>query len=139
MNRLDHCMTDFPQREFQISADVARLKEVRDFAERAAAEFGLAVDARYDVKLAMSEAVTNAIMHGSSSAADEIRVTATCESDALVFEVVDRGRFRPRVSRRGELPESGRGLEFMRQLMDEVDLQPGMDGTLLRFAKFRSA
>jgi anti-sigma regulatory factor (Ser/Thr protein kinase) len=132
-------MTDFPPREFQISADVARLKEARDFAEAAAAEFGLTGDARYEVKLAMSEAVTNAIMHGSSSAADEIRVTATCESDALVFEVADSGRFRPRVRRRGELPESGRGLEFMRRLMDEVDLRPGMDGTLLRFAKFRSA
>jgi anti-sigma regulatory factor (Ser/Thr protein kinase) len=132
-------MADFPPREFQISADVAQLKEARDFAEAAAAEFGLTGDARYEVKLAMSEAVTNAIMHGSSSAADEIRVTATCESDALVFEVADSGRFRPRVRRRGELPESGRGLEFMRQLMDEVDLRPGMHGTLLRFVKFRSA
>ena len=27
--------------------------------------------------------------------------------------------------RRGELSESGRGLEFMRVLMDEVDLRPG--------------
>ncbi len=52
-----------------------------------------------------------------------------------MIEVVDTGRFRPRVRRRGELPESGRGLEFMRQLMDEVDLRPGLDGTLLRFVK----
>ncbi|HEX2414312.1 MAG TPA: ATP-binding protein [Thermoleophilaceae bacterium] len=135
MKRLDQCMVDFPPRHHSISADVARLKEARDFAERAAAEFGLTEDARYQVKLAMSEAVTNAILHGSSAPTDEIRMTASGEAGALVFEVVDSGRFRPRVRRRGELPESGRGLEFMRLLMDEVDLRPGMDGTLLRFVK----
>jgi anti-sigma regulatory factor (Ser/Thr protein kinase) len=41
--------------------------------------------------------------------------------------------------RRGELSESGRGLEFMRVLMDEVDLRPGDNGTLMRFAKRRAA
>ena len=50
----------------------------------------------------------------------------------------DTGRFRPRVTRRGELSESGRGLEFMRVLMDEVDLRPGDGGTLMRFAKRRA-
>jgi anti-sigma regulatory factor (Ser/Thr protein kinase) len=52
-----------------------------------------------------------------------------------VFEVSDTGRFRPRVTRRGELTESGRGLEFMRRVMDEVDLRPTGYGTLLRFVK----
>jgi hypothetical protein len=33
------------------------------------------------------------------------------------------------------MPESGRGLEFMRLLMDEVDLRPGAHGTLLRISK----
>jgi anti-sigma regulatory factor (Ser/Thr protein kinase) len=49
--------------------------------------------------------------------------------------VVDTGRFVPRVTRRGEMPESGRGLEFMRLMMDEVDLRPGTDGTCLRLIK----
>jgi anti-sigma regulatory factor (Ser/Thr protein kinase) len=39
--------------------------------------------------------------------------------------------------RRGDLPESGRGLEFMRVLMDEVDLRPSKGGTLMRFIKRR--
>jgi anti-sigma regulatory factor (Ser/Thr protein kinase) len=127
-------MAGFTPREHSISADVARLKEARDFAERCAADFGLGEDARYHVKLAISEAVTNAIQHGSSSPNDRIRITVAEESGALVFEVKDTGRFRPRV-RRGILPESGRGLEFMRLLMDEVDLRPGAGGTLLRFTK----
>ena len=87
----------------------------------------------------MSEAVTNAIQHGSPSPSDPIKIGIAQEGGALVFEVRDTGRFRPRVRRRGgELSESGRGLEFMRVLMDEVDLRPGDGGTLMRFAKRRS-
>jgi anti-sigma regulatory factor (Ser/Thr protein kinase) len=127
-------MTVFTSREHSISADVARLKEARDFAERCAVEFGLGEEDRYQIRLAMSEAVTNAIQHGSSSPSDPIRIVVAEESGALVFEVIDTGHFRPLV-RRGALPESGRGLEFMRLLMDEVDLQPSLSGTLLRFTK----
>jgi anti-sigma regulatory factor (Ser/Thr protein kinase) len=79
--------------------------------------------------------VTNAIQHGSSSPTDPIKIAVTAEGNALVFEVMDTGRFRPRVMRSGELSESGRGLEFMRVLMDEVDLRPGAAGTLMRFVK----
>jgi anti-sigma regulatory factor (Ser/Thr protein kinase) len=128
-------MAPFEPRIHSMSADVGGLKEARDFAEHAAADFGLEEEACYHVKLAMSEAVTNAIQHGSASAEDEIRILALEEAGALVFEVVDTGRFRPRVVRRGGLPESGRGLEFMRRLMDEVDLRPTSQGTRLRFAK----
>jgi serine/threonine-protein kinase RsbW len=128
-------MVTFEPRMYLISADVGRLKEARDFADNAAADFGFDDEVRYQVKLAMSEAVTNAIQHGSSSSRDEIRILALEESGALVFEVVDTGRFRPRVTRRGALPESGRGLEFMRHVMDEVDLRPTAEGTLLRLVK----
>jgi anti-sigma regulatory factor (Ser/Thr protein kinase) len=129
-------MAGFTPREHLISADVARLKEARDFAERCAVDFGLGAEDQYQVKLAISEAVTNAIQHGSSSASDLIEIRAAEEAGALVFEVADTGRFRPRV-RRGVMPESGRGLEFMRLVMDEVDLRPGINGTLLRISKRR--
>jgi anti-sigma regulatory factor (Ser/Thr protein kinase) len=128
-------MVTFEPREHSIRANVGLLKEARDFADLAAADFGFDEEVRYQVKLAMSEAVTNAIQHGSASPRDEIRILAVEESGALVFEVVDTGRFRPRVTRRGDLPESGRGLDFMRRLMDEVDLRPTNYGTLLRFVK----
>jgi anti-sigma regulatory factor (Ser/Thr protein kinase) len=132
-------MVEFEPREHSMRADLGLLKAARDFAERAAADFGLDNRACYDVKLAMSEAVTNAIQHGSSSSTDPIKIVAVVEGPTLVFEVLDTGRFRPRVKRRGELSESGRGLEFMRVLMDEVDLHAGENGTLMRFAKRRAA
>jgi anti-sigma regulatory factor (Ser/Thr protein kinase) len=132
-------MVDFKPRKHAMDADLQRLKEARDFAERAASDFGFDGSACYDVKLAMSEAVTNAIQHGSSSPSDKIKIIVAAEGGALVFEVLDTGRFVPRVMRRGELSESGRGLEFMRVLMDEVDLRPGKGGTLMRFVKRLSA
>ena len=128
-------MADFNPRKHSIRADLGLIKEARDFAERAAADFGFDGSACYDVKLAMSEAVRNAIQHGSSSPSDPIRILVLAEGPDLVFEVLDTGRFVPRVMRRGELSESGRGLEFMRVLMDEVDLRPGKSGTLMRFIK----
>jgi anti-sigma regulatory factor (Ser/Thr protein kinase) len=125
----------FGRREHSIRADLARLKEARDFAERAAVDFGLPSDVCYQIKLALSEAVTNAIQHGSSSPDDPVQIVVIEEPGALVFEVVDTGRFVPRVTRRGNMPESGRGLEFMRLLMDQVDLDPGEAGTRLRLVK----
>jgi anti-sigma regulatory factor (Ser/Thr protein kinase) len=128
-------MSRFNPREHSMRADLTRLREARTFADDAAADFGFDPDARYEVKLAVSEAVTNAIQHGSRSPEDTVRILATGESGALVFEVLDTGSFVPRVVRRGEMPEGGRGLDFMRQLMDEVDLRPTRRGTLLRLAK----
>jgi anti-sigma regulatory factor (Ser/Thr protein kinase) len=122
-------------REHSIRAELGRVKEARDFAERAAEELGLTEDACYEVKLALSEAVTNAIQHGSSSPEAEIHIRVSGEPGVLIFEVIDTGRFVPRVTRRGEMPESGRGLEFMRLMMDEVELQPGSAGTRLRLVK----
>ena len=125
----------FDKRDQRLTAELGRVKEARDFADRCAAEFGFGAEERYQLKLSMSEAVTNAIQHGSSSESDPIWVSAVVEGDALVFYVRDTGRFVPRVTRGGELPVSGRGLEFVRQMTDEMDLRPGPDGTELRFAK----
>ena len=124
----------FKSREHELTADLAYVKSARDFADLCAIEFGFPADQRYQLKLAMSEAVTNAIQHGSSSADDRIWLRAAAEGDALTFYVRDTGRFVPRVTR-GSLPESGRGLEFMRRLTDDVDLTPGPEGTELRFSK----
>ena len=125
----------FTKREHLIRADLARLKEARDWADLAAAECGFDGRTRYQLKLAMSEAVTNAIQHGSTSPEDRIGLAAMVEDGALAFYVKDSGCFVNRQAPTEDLPERGRGLDFMRRLMDEVELLPGDDGTLLRFCK----
>jgi anti-sigma regulatory factor (Ser/Thr protein kinase) len=132
-------MVHFGQREHSMQAELRHLREAREFAARAAADFGFDARACYEVKLAVSEAVTNAIQHGSSSPTDPIRIVVAAEGAALVFEVVDTGRFESSVVERGELAESGRGLEFIRLLMDEMHVSVRDRGTLMRFAKRRAA
>ena len=130
-------MGGFESREHSIIADLALLKEARDFAELAAEDFGFDSSGTYQLKLAMSEAVTNAIQHGSTSEEDPIELRVVVEDEALAFYVKDTGSFEtaaPEVDNES-LAEGGRGLQFMRRLMDDVDIRPGEDGTLLRFAK----
>ena len=124
----------FESREHRLTADLGRLREARDFAAAAADDFGLDEDRSYRARLAMSEAVANAIQHGSSSASDPIRLVAFEEGGALTFEVIDTGRFVPRVPARGSLPVRGRGLEFIREAMDQVEVLPGSGGTTVRFS-----
>jgi anti-sigma regulatory factor (Ser/Thr protein kinase) len=126
---------DLENRRRSICAHLAHVKQARDFAEEVAAEFGFDATARYELKLAMSEAVTNAIQHGSTSTADRITIWAEAGDGALTFYVRDTGRFVPRVRNGDDLPESGRGIEFIRRLMDDVDLRPCADGTVVRFSK----
>lgn len=127
--------SQFSERELTIPADLARLPEVRAWAERAARDFGFGEQACYQIKMAASEAVANAVEHGSTSSTDDIQVRARNEGGVLAFYVTDKGRFVPKIPPRGAMPERGRGLAFMGQLMDEVDLRPGPGGTIIRFSK----
>ena len=127
--------TGFAGAELHLTAELSRLPEARSWADEAAREFGFDEMVRYQIKMAVSEGVANAVEHGSSSSTDEIRLRAVGEGDSLAFYVRDSGRFVPRVSPRGELPERGRGLAFLAQLMDEVDIKPSPTGTELRFCK----
>lgn len=117
-----------------LHADLSSLKQARDWAAEVALDFGLPEDDHFQVKLAMSEAVTNAIIHGSCSERDGVRLVARVEQGQLVFEVVDPGAG-AEAERPQRLAEGGRGLELVGLVMDEVELLRGQPGTVLRFAK----
>jgi serine/threonine-protein kinase RsbW len=125
----------FTERELTLPPDLGRLPDVRDFVESAARDMGFSEQSVYALKLAVSEAVANAVEHGSPSPEDTVVVRAAPEADGLSLLVEDRGHFRPRVSREGGLAERGRGFEFMSELMDEVDLRAGPAGTTVRLTK----
>ena len=127
----------FKARKLEIPADLAELHDAREWASQAAGDFGLAEDDRFQVKLAMSEAVTNAIIHGSGREGDSVRIAVRSDRDRLVFEVADQGRERPGANPIERLAEGGRGLDLVSMVMDEVELVRAGDGGLLRFAKCR--
>ena len=105
-----------------------------------------------DIKLAVSEAINNAILHASvepgseASEASEAMVTITLESDenGLWVSVADEGRVQgginapqpPRRAPGDDLPESGMGLLLIQSLMDEVTHESGAHSdTIVRMFK----
>ena len=119
--------------EFAATAD--HLTYARDFVDDIAISFGFDEDARYDLKLAATEAVSNAIRHGARSERDTVSVCAAEGGGMLTFCVSDRGTFRTNVDALDPLPEQGRGLAFIAHLMDQVCIRTGENGTVVRFSK----
>lgn len=120
----------------EIHADLVLLGEVREWAAGAARDAGLRDGDRYQVKMAVSEAVANAIQHGSSHPSDLICITAFQMNGSLVFEVRDTGEFLLPNEPPSSEDEHGRGLQLLALMMDEVHVAPAPEGgSLLRFAK----
>lgn len=86
------------------------------------------VDELADVKTAVSEAVTNAIIHGYDQSQGKIWITCEIEGDLIELCVIDVGRGiedvekarEPLYTTRPELERSGMGFTFMEAFMDEV-------------------
>jgi serine/threonine-protein kinase RsbW len=112
------------------SAGTAR-RAIREMAERA----DLTPEEVYDVTLAGSEAVANAIEHGSPCKKRGVRLRVRVEDGSLIVEVSDCGTF-PATSEGS--PDRGRGLPIIGALADVVELNPGPEMTVLRLAKHAS-
>lgn len=81
-----------------------------------------------DVKTAVSEAVTNAIIHGYGGEVHKITISGVIEEQRLSLEIADQGigiedvkkAMEPLYTSRPELERSGMGFLFMEAFMDEV-------------------
>ncbi|MGZ4201608.1 MAG: ATP-binding protein [Thermoleophilaceae bacterium] len=125
------------QRALRLPADASQLVVAREFADDAAARFGFDEVDRYQFKLAVSEAVANAIEHGRPYPDGTIALQLTEEGDLLTMEVYDAGRFTTNLVEEGALPERGRGLAFMTVFVDELDIVRADDHTAVRLSKRR--
>lgn len=81
-----------------------------------------------DIKTAVSEAVTNAIIHGYDNPEEKVEVTCRVDGPYIEIEVTDTGKGIPDIEKamepfyttRPELERSGMGFAFMEAFMDEV-------------------
>lgn len=99
-----------------------------------------------DVKTAVSEAVTNAVIHGYGGGEGKIRLSCRLEKEGrkIYIEVEDKGvgiedvekAREPMFTTRSELDRSGMGFAFMEAFMNEVEVEsaPGK-GTCVRMYK----
>ena len=97
-----------------------------------------------DLKTAVSEAITNAIIHGYENEVHKIRIECKIAGRDLYVTVIDRGKGIPDVKKameplfttRSEMERSGMGFAFMEAFMDEIVVvsQPGQ-GTEVHMRK----
>lgn len=97
-----------------------------------------------DVKTAISEAVTNAVIHGYENEIHKIYIRCRVQNQTLYIEVEDKGRgienieqaMEPLFTTKPELDRSGMGFSFMEAFMDEVSVEsePG-EGTIVKMQK----
>jgi stage II sporulation protein AB (anti-sigma F factor) len=101
-----------------------------------------------DVKTAVSEAVTNAIIHGYDNSEGIITIKCQLTEDGIEVEVSDSGRGiediaqarQPLYTSRPELERSGMGFTVMETFMDELEVYSTKDQgtTVIMRKKFAS-
>ena len=97
-----------------------------------------------DVKTAVSEAVTNAIIHGYEKDVQKIWIRCRMEESVLNIEIEDHGigiddielAMQPLYTTRPELERSGMGFSFKEAFMDEVHVESNVGkGTIVKMKK----
>ena len=101
-----------------------------------------------DIRTAVSEAVTNAIIHGYPEGIHTVVVRVRLEERQLEVWVIDEGvgiadiskAMEPLYTSRPDLERSGMGFMFMEAFMDEVKVEssPGMGTTVYMKKKIMS-
>lgn len=97
-----------------------------------------------DVKTAVSEAVTNAVIHGYENEVKNIYIRCRTEGKTLYLEIEDQGKgiedvkqaMEPLFTTKPELDRSGMGFSFMEAFMDHLEVisEPGQ-GTVVKMQK----
>ena len=118
------------------------------FARTVVAAFAATMDPTIeelaDIKTAVSEAVTNSIIHGYGDCKGIIIMRSFISGDLITVEVEDSGAgikdiikaMEPLYTSRPELERSGMGFSFMEAFMDELEVESVFGkGTLVRMRK----
>jgi stage II sporulation protein AB (anti-sigma F factor) len=126
-----------------VSFDAISINE--GFARMTVAAFMVGMDPTVeeltDVKTAVSEAVTNAVIHGYDQVCGKVVMTCEMEEENLTIYIQDQGQGisdvakarEPFYTSRPELERSGMGFSFMEAFMDELNVysHPGIGTTVV--------
>lgn len=101
-----------------------------------------------DIRTAVSEAVTNAIIHGYENTQGNIIIKARLKDNVLEVEIIDYGKGiediaaarQPLYTTKPELERSGMGFTVMENFMDIVEVysEPGKGTRIVMIKKFNS-
>ena len=84
-----------------------------------------------DIKTAVSEAVTNCIIHGYESKQEIVKIRAWLQKDEIIIEISDKGKGienieiakEPLYTTKPNLERSGMGFTIMESFMDKIEIQ----------------
>ena len=97
-----------------------------------------------DVKTAVSEAVSNAIIHGYEQRVETVKIHCSIENQLFTVEISDRGKgianvekaMEPMFTTKPEDDRSGMGFSFMEAFMDTVEVESKVgEGTSVKMTK----
>lgn len=98
-----------------------------------------------DIKTAVSEAVTNAIIHAYDQSIGIVEIVGKLFDGGIIVEIMDRGKgienieeaMQPLYTSKPELERSGMGFTVMETFMDEVEVTSSLGkGTRVRMVKY---
>jgi anti-sigma regulatory factor (Ser/Thr protein kinase) len=123
------------KQETWLAASPASAQEARAIVREAAVRAGLDGERTWDLMLATSEAVANAIQHGSPWPNDCILLTTEpCERGVRV-EVCDLGTFDSALEPTPLDATCGRGIPIIAAIVDRLEVRNGDGRTLVRFER----
>lgn len=139
--------------ENEMKLEVASKSQNEAFARAVVAAFASQLDPTIeeiaDVKTAVSEAVTNSIIHGYENTQGIITIRARLKDRILEVEIIDQGKGiedieaarQPLFTTKPELERSGMGFTVMETFMDTVDVfsEPGKGTRVVMTKKFSTA
>lgn len=128
--------------KISVESNLERLNDVEALADKVADLIHFTEEERDSLAIAVTEAVSNAIVHGNKQDQSKtVEVAFEIDRDRVRVLVRDQGEgFNPEEVRNpldpeNLLKESGRGIFILSALMDEVDFDFSGGGTLLTMIK----
>jgi serine/threonine-protein kinase RsbW len=126
--------------ETWLPAAPASAGTARSIVRTAANDVGLDGGRTWDLMVATSEAVANAVQHGKAWPNNCILLTTERFAGGLRVEVCDCGSFGDSVPDPSPLEAtSGRGIPIIAAMVDRLEVQNGNGKTLLRFERHVAA
>jgi serine/threonine-protein kinase RsbW len=127
------------KRETWLPAAPTSAQAARTIVSDAATEAGLNGDCTWDLMLATSEAVANAVQHGKPWPNSCILLTTEPCTRGLRVEVSDCGTFDSALEPAPLGATSGRGIQIIAAIVDRLEVQNGNGHTLVRFERHARA
>ncbi|MCK4267922.1 MAG: ATP-binding protein [Actinomycetia bacterium] len=123
--------------KLKIASRGDKLAGVRSHVGEIAEACGFSKQSVYDIKVAVGEAVANAVEHGSPKGEiNNVVIDFKCDKTDLTITVVDEGIFKRTIPGPSDMDNyRGHGILIMLALMDKVTINESAHGTSVLLAK----